>query len=51
MADAAAQAAWLFAKRNFTKKPLVDPAQPVGSATRAGSGGGRLHVDHGEVAR
>ena len=51
MADAAATATLLFAKRNFTQKPLVDPvATAAGSAGNGGGGG--LHAEHDEeVAR
>ncbi|GAA1476926.1 aminopeptidase PaaP [Nocardioides aestuarii] len=52
MSDAAAQATLLLAKRNLTRKPLVDPAQPVSATAGASVGGGGLHPDHGEeVAR
>jgi Zn-dependent M28 family amino/carboxypeptidase len=47
MSDAAAQATLLFAKRNYTRKPLVDPAQPVSATAGASAGGGGLHA--GEV--
>ena len=50
LSDAAAQATLLFAKRNFTRRPLVDPAQPVSGTTGASLGGGGLHDDE-EVAR
>jgi Zn-dependent M28 family amino/carboxypeptidase len=50
LSDAAAQATLLFAKRNFAKKPLVDPVQPVSGTAGASLGGGGLH-DHEEVAR
>ena len=51
LSDAAAQATLLFAKRNFTKKPLVDPALPVSGTAGASLGGGGLHDGHQEVAR
>ena len=45
MSDAAAHATLHFAKRNFTKQPLVDPTAPVtGVATTTGGGG--LHDEH-----
>jgi Zn-dependent M28 family amino/carboxypeptidase len=51
MSDAAAQATLLFAKRNFTRRPLVDPATPVSGTAGVSLGGGGLHDDHEEVAR
>ncbi len=52
MADAAAHATLLFARRNFAKYPLIDPATPVGGVSGT-TGGGGLHAedDHDEVAR
>jgi len=51
MSDAVATATLLFAKRNFTQRPLVDPvATAAGSAGNGGGGG--LHAEHDEeVAR
>jgi Zn-dependent M28 family amino/carboxypeptidase len=51
LSDAAAQATLLFAKRNFVRRPLVDPATPVSGTAGASLGGGGLHDDHEEVAR
>lgn len=51
MADAAAHATLIFARRNFAKYPLVDPAEPVRGVSAA-TGGGGLHYEHDhEVAR
>jgi len=51
MSDAAAQATLLFARRNFTRNPLVNPDGPVEGSGRDGGGGG-LHAEHDEeVAR
>ncbi len=52
MADAAAHATLLFARRNFAKHPLIDPTTPVGGVSGTTSGGG-LHADddHDVVAR
>ncbi len=47
MTDAAAHTTLYFAKRNFAKDPLVDPAGPVGPGGTAGGGGG-LHDEHDE---
>lgn len=51
MSDAAAHTLLTFARWNFAKSPLVDPAGPVGptNTTGAVSGGGGLH-DHEEEA-
>jgi Zn-dependent M28 family amino/carboxypeptidase len=51
LSDAAAQATLLFAKRNFVRRPLVDPATPVSGTAGASLGGGGLRDDHEEVAR
>ncbi len=45
MADAAAHATLLLARRNFAKHPLVDPTSPVGGVSGT-TGGGGLHDDH-----
>jgi len=45
MADAAAHATLILAKRNFAKAPLIDPAGPV-SGVSGTTGGGGLHDDH-----
>lgn len=52
MADAAAHATLTFARRNFAKHPLIDPAAPVGGVSGT-TGGGGLHDehDHDEVDR
>ena len=52
MADAAAHATLLFARRNFAEYPLVDPSEPVGGVSGT-TGGGGLHDehDHDEVDR
>jgi len=50
MADAAAHATLILAKRNFAKAPLIDPAGPV-SGVSGTTGGGGLHDDHEEVDR
>ncbi|MDQ4039554.1 MAG: M20/M25/M40 family metallo-hydrolase [Actinomycetota bacterium] len=47
MVDAAAHATLYFAKRNFARQPLVDPAGPV-SGVSATTGGGGLHDDDHE---
>jgi Zn-dependent M28 family amino/carboxypeptidase len=44
MSDAVAHAVLHFAKRNFDKMPLIDPAVTPGGST--GTGGGGLHDDH-----
>ncbi len=50
MSDAVAHAVLHFAKRNFDKLPLIDPAVAPGS--RFGNGGGGLHDGHDhEVVR
>lgn len=47
MADAAAHATLRFAKRNFDRSPLIDPATPATGTTAAGGGGGlHDHDDH-----
>lgn len=51
MSDAAAQATLLFAKRNFTRRPLVDPAQPVTATAGASLGGGGLHAGEDLASR
>jgi Zn-dependent M28 family amino/carboxypeptidase len=45
MVDAAAHSVLYFAKRNFAKNPLVDPATPSRGSTSTPGGGG-LHDDH-----
>ena len=45
MTDAAAHATLVFAKRNFVKFPLVNPAGPVSGVSSTGGGGG-LHDEH-----
>jgi Zn-dependent M28 family amino/carboxypeptidase len=52
MADAAAHATLILARRDFTKAPLIDPAGPV-SGVSGTTGGGGLHDDddHDEVDR
>ncbi len=45
MSDAVAHTTLSFAKRNFLKHPLVNPAGPVGPGGGTTSGGG-LHDDH-----
>lgn len=47
MSDAAAHATLYFAKRNFAKSPLLDPATPV-SGVSGTTGGGGLHDDDHE---
>ncbi len=45
MSDAVAHTTLYFAKRNFVKHPLVNPAGPVGPGGGTPGGGG-LHDDH-----
>jgi len=47
MTDAATHTILYFAKRNFAKNPLVNPAGPVGPGGTNGGGGG-LHDEHDE---
>ncbi len=49
MSDAVAHTTLHFAKRNFVKYPLVNPAGPVGPGGGTTSGGG-LHDDHDHEA-
>ena len=52
MVDAAAHTTLTFAKRNFAKNPLVDPAAPASGVTGTEGGGGlHDHDDHDVLAR
>ena len=53
MSDAAAHAALILAKRDFDRRPLVNPAPLPQGAGDGGGGGGGLHADydHDAVAK